>query len=1225
MSKKGEGVGKPTTPKVKDKKNHQEEMAKAEQVDVLVHRRGLAKGKLTRLFNYLFDNEEEEPQLSEAQIRHYLKKLDAVQKDYNDLNERILPLVPAQDLADHDQHYVQFDELQDKLAVKLEEQLAKLQATAAAPGATIATAHPQAPIIVHQPLKIPIPTFDGRYESWPKFKVMFKDLVDKTPDPPAVKLYHLDKTLMGSAAGIIDAKTISEGNYNRAWEIFEERYENKRHTIDKHIHGLLNLKRISKGTYEELRSLLDECSKHVESLKFLEQEFIGVSQIILVHVLAAALDRDIRRRWEHTVKHGDLPSYDQMMKYLKEECFTMERCDDSSTKQHHLQAKPSAVATKQSQRSLTAVGTDSESRCDFCGKGHLNYTCSEFKGLSIQQRVVKVRENNLCFNCLRKGHRGSNCPSDRTCNKCKRRHHSLLHAEDKPKPTPEEEQTTPSTQPQKKEEQQPKPSEEATSASCSSERLPTQQVLLLTAVVDIIDENQKTHPCRVLLDSASQVNLICKPMIEFLGLKRFPSNVVVAGVNNTKSHASSSCVVQIRSRHSGFNANVKCLVTERVTADLPSSTVNVCPWEIPPGIQLADPMFYETGKVDMLLGNQLFLKLLLPGETHLADHLPSLRETQLGWVVGGVCDDTMSDAVVHSHSLTLEELDRTVKRFWEIEEVAGVKLSSEAIECEQHFQETHRRDESGRYVVQLPLKENVSKLRSSRSLALKRFHNLERRLAQDPNLKQQYVEFMTEYEQLGHCEEISESEVVKDGAWYLPHHAVLRPSNTTTKCRVVFDASAKVNDLSLNDVMKIGSLNQCSLDEITLRFRIPHYVLTTDVAKMYRQVFLEKVHRCLHRVFFRLDPSRPLRVLELKTVTYGTASAPFLATRALLQVALDEGHNFPLAAEIVKNCFYVDNALFGFDDIDEAREAQSQLIHLLEAGGFHLHKWASNCPDLVEHIPEVDREELVNIEGIGVNEVIKTLGLLWNPCSDELIFVAKPFPEIAKPTKRQVLSLVASMFDPLGLAAPVIVVGKMLMKNVWSEKIDWDEELNSELVKNWEYFLKCLSGVKKIRIPRRVVSSDAIAFEIHVFGDASLEAYGACVYIRSIIPGKSHEMKMLTAKSKIVPKSVLTVPRKELLAAVLLHRLVKKVLETLKLPFRKIVLWSDSQIVLAWLKKNPEQLEVFLSALLETTTSRASQQHNRSWLELPVGQISKQPVHPDGLKVAQLQLHHHRR
>ncbi|XP_058448937.1 uncharacterized protein LOC131428894 [Malaya genurostris] len=935
-----EQTGFPSTPASRRKQKKKKLLDKIhimEQIELLVHRRGQAKGKVTRMLNTIYpDGNEEIQQLSEAQIRVFIKKLEAAQKEYLTIHESILSLVSAENREGHNQHYLDFDDLHDQVAILLEEQLVAMN-TATRANASLsplnASASHQPPVLVHQPLRIPIPSFDGRYESWPKFKAMFKDLVDKTPDSPAVKLYHLDKALMGSAAGLIDAKTINEGNYVRAWEILEERYENKRHAIDTHIHALLNLKSMAKENHTELRGLMEECTRHVESLKFLEQEFTGVSELIVVHLLAASLDKETRRRWECTVKHGDLPNYNQMLEFLKEQCFILERCDSLNSKPAQNQHKPT---NKSNQK--TYIVTDGEGatkmkyKCDFCGKPHHNFTCSEFKTLSMQQRLAKVRERNMCFNCLRKGNRSKDCPSDRTCSKCKRHQHSLLHAEDKSKSMIEEQKVTSQSTPTDKVLVPECNSQDAvnlTSANCCNANMPTLQVLLLTAVVDIFDQDNKVHPCRILLDSASQVNLISKAMVRSLGLNQFHSNVTVAGVNNTRTHASTGSVIHIRSRYSSFEANIKCLVTENVTAELPTSTINIRQWELPPEIQLADPSFNHSGKVDLLLGNQLFLKLLLPGEVQLADNLPILRETQFGWVVGGGCDaSVISETIVNSHSAILKELNQSVKRFWEVEEFEGdVKMSSEETECELHFLDTHRRDTTGRYIVELPLKECVSELGNSRFLALKRFYALERKLEQQPDLKEQYVNFMKEYEELGHCKEINENMDAGDiRKWYLPHHAVLRPSNTTTKCRVVFDASAKVDGMSLNDAMKVGGLDQNSLISIVLRFRFPRYVLTTDVAKMYRQILVDKKHSPLQRVFWRTEVTNPVRVLELTTVTYGTACAPSLATRALQQLAKDERHRFPTAANIVEEDFYVDNALFGFDTISDAIEAQSELI-----------------------------------------------------------------------------------------------------------------------------------------------------------------------------------------------------------------------------------------------------------------------------------------------------------
>ncbi|XP_055530425.1 uncharacterized protein LOC129721651 [Wyeomyia smithii] len=239
----------------------------------------------------------------------------------------------------------------------------------------------------------------------------------------------------------------------------------------------------------------------------------------------------------------------------------------------------------------------------------------------------------------------------------------------------------------------------------------------------------------------------------------------------------------------------------------------------------------------------------------------------LGWVVGGCCDvNTTAEQTVYSHSVTVDNLNSLIQRFWEVEEVhSASKVCTEEQECELHFQATHRRDATGRYVVQLPLRNTLDELGDSRQVALRRFYALEKRLAQQPELKQQYTEFMAEYEDLGHCKEIDEN-----------------------KDMSVFDASAKVSGRCLNDVLKVGAINQSDLQSIVLRFREPCYVLSADITKMYREIIVDECHTPLQRVFWRIDPSCRLRVLELTTVTYGTASAPFLATRALLQLAIDE-------------------------------------------------------------------------------------------------------------------------------------------------------------------------------------------------------------------------------------------------------------------------------------------------------------------------------------------------
>lgn len=142
---------------------------------------------------------------------------------------------------------------------------------------------------------------------------------------------------------------------------------------------------------------------------------------------------------------------------------------------------------------------------------------------------------------------------------------------------------------------------------------------------------------------------------------------------------------------------------------------------------------------------------------------------------------------------------------------------------------------------------------------------------------------MNEYLELGHIMskiENAESNVSSQSSYYMPHHAVLRESSTTSRIRVVFDAAAKTSTgTSLNDQLLVGPTIQNDLFTIALRFRIHRYVLTADIEKMYRQVNVNLEDTNYQRILWRSNESEPITSYKLNTVTYGTASAPFLAIR----------------------------------------------------------------------------------------------------------------------------------------------------------------------------------------------------------------------------------------------------------------------------------------------------------------------------------------------------------
>ncbi|XP_055604756.1 uncharacterized protein LOC129752988 [Uranotaenia lowii] len=568
-------------------------------------------------------------------------------------------------------------------------------------------------------------------------------------------------------------------------------------------------------------------------------------------------------------------------------------------------------------------------------------------------------------------------------------------------------------------------------------------VLLLTAVVHVLDNDNQPQTCRVLLDSGSQVNFITDQLANTLRLEKRKVEVPIGGINEIKTVARHLIKVHLQSRCSDFRTELECLVIPKVTGPIPSTNIDITEWHFPHGVQLADPNFFKPDKIDLLIGAALFFNILKTGHLILDPYLPELRESHLGWLVTGTLTTKSNyEPIQYAQLASVESIENSITRFWELEEVpTAPKMTAEEQQCEEHFAATHTRDVSGRYTVRLPLKPNADKLDSCRNLALKRFFMLENRLQRNPELWSQYVEFIREYQLLGHCQTINEADdPPQRGKYYLPHHAVLRPSSTTTKCRVMFDGSAKSSPsgLSLNNVLIVGPVVQNDLFSIMLRFRKHRYVFTADIAKMYRQVRVHPDDTGYQRIFWRENPKHPLQVLELTTVTYGTASAPFQATRCLIQLADDEGDKFPKAANILRHDCYVDDIMSGSDNIDDVIEIQRQLKAILLKGGFPVHKWCSNSTQLLEHIPVNEQETTKRYDEFDINEAIKVLGVLWVPSTDQLLIARCTSPTVNEKqptTKRIVCSEIAKLFDPLGLISPTIVIAKLLFYfGLWIKK-----------------------------------------------------------------------------------------------------------------------------------------------------------------------------------------------
>nr|CAH7762827.1 unnamed protein product [Callosobruchus chinensis] len=298
-------------------------------------------------------------------------------------------------------------------------------------------------------------------------------------------------------------------------------------------------------------------------------------------------------------------------------------------------------------------------------------------------------------------------------------------------------------------------------------------------------------------------------------------------------------------------------------------------------------------------------------------------------------------------------------------------------------------------------------------------------------------------------------------------------------------------------------------------------------------------------------------------------------TRCIKELAILHEKSDPEASEIIMNCFYVDDMLMGANNLKDAVQLGKRVFDILKSAGFTLRKWSSNNDEIL-HEMDVTTS---NNDSILINdmECFKALGLTWNKRNDTFNFKVSFCGNDQKVTKRLILSIISQLFDPMGLISPCVIIGKVLIQKLWLEKIDWDSPVSEELKIEWLKLRNNLAELNKLKIDRQVVCNEAVKIELHGFSDASAEAYGAAVYVRSVdINGKIH-VCLLCAKSRVAPLKTISIARLELCGAVILAKLVDKVINSCKIDFDKVYCWTDSTVVLGWLKTIPNLLKTFVA------------------------------------------------
>lgn len=1037
-----------------------------------------------------------------------------------------------------------------------------------------------------------LPTFKGNYDGWLGFVDTFTALIHSNNSLSDVqKFYYLKSCLKGDAARVIHSIEVTDINYEIAFKLLRERYENKKVIIQSHIKCLFDLQIVGKNILDDLRSLSDNIQKNLRALKTLKEP-VESWDTLLLYMFSNKLDLNSKREWEGLCVKKEKVSCDEFLIFLAERCQILENLEAHKVSQnkqvnqnvnnqiHQGSGDFSRMKSKKSSHGLVVSHSEEDnslpssqySNCLICKESkHYIYQCPKFLALSETQRLNEIKKLHLCLNCFRTNHLSTRCAL-KGCRKCGKPHNTLLHInfnqprlENSFSPTETSNESSGGTV--------------VTHTSSNSEG----EVLLSTAIVLVVDSEGNEHKARALLDSGSQSNFVCNQFVSKMKVKCSDVKLSVVGINASVTQSNKIVNLNIKSCFSEFLVNLDFYVLDKITNNLPNFPINKEMLKLPSNINLADSDFHVPAKIDILLGGGIFYELLLHGQIRMAKNMPLLQKTRLGWIITGSLyqeqNNKNSSQSYSNQSICnlsrIDNINQQIEQFWKIEELEIKPLfKKEERECEELYIQTTTHHEDGKFIVRLPTKEGIENIGNSRQIAENRFLKLERKLRTNENLRIEYTRFMKEYEDLGHMTKILTSEIETSTlTYYMPHHGVIKEDSTTTKLRVVFDASAKTDrGISLNEKLKSGPTIQDDLFSILLRWRQHEIVLGADAEKMYRQVWISEDQRDLQRIVWRPSSDKPINHYRLNTVTYGTTSASFLAIRSLQRAAEEQEELYPVACAEIKKNFYVDDLLTGGATPAEVLKLKNEITTVLSKSGFNLRKWVSNSQEVMRFL-ETDSQITQYLVD---KEVTKTLGLMWNIQEDTLQYVIQ-LDRSRMSTKRNILSTISKIFDPLGLVSPIVVRAKMLMQKLWIERINWDEKVSPELHNLWRQFCDDLPLLNNLRIERRAMICQAIEIEIHGYCDASERAYGACLYARCSLGNGLYKTSILCSKSRVAPIKTLTLPRLELCGALLLSRLVKEVVTALSVKISKIHCWTDSKIVLSWLASEPSRWNVFVA------------------------------------------------
>ncbi|XP_003740487.1 uncharacterized protein LOC100905127 [Galendromus occidentalis] len=828
---------------------------------------------------------------------------------------------------------------------------------------------------------------------------------------------------------------------------------------------------------------------------------------------------------------------------------------------------PLSTAAATTKNNLNKASKTRRTPCLFCNSfEHLPSCCTA--DIPMKRRLELLAQRRRCVKCFQYEHlppRQCSGPRDpcRTCGSST--HHTVMHGHFS---GPADSRTTASVL--------------QTVAVATSDR-----AVVMTATAFVVFGDTKIK-VRCFFDSGSMVSFVTRRLI-----RRLPNIPPKARVDlDLQAFDSQHAVTTNRYDIRLVSAHGDCdpILIQAHEYDFGVDPPTNCSEQMRRLIQhfgathpLADPSIVnqlDNIAPDLLIGvDQMYKILHLNKETVIAGDLVA-KSSRFGWLVSGSygANTTRGDVIRVQPvccAATVSKPAKDLERLWSLEaigapESAGDHLSLVEQEALQQFRDGISY-ENRRYTVAMPKRESIERLSNNVEIALQRLSAKRRSLARDPESFQRYDKEIMTFVQAGHAEEIFDVDLAapssRDRKFYLPHRQVITRGIDGDKWRIVFDGSSSAaGETSLNSHLLAGPNLNPDILKLLFNFRLRAVALSADIVQAYMTINLAAEDRSWFRFLWQGPGDGRVRCFQFLRVPWGATSSGFLLA-AVLREHFERVD--PTATYKLGDSFYFDDMLRSFNSEDEAIQFIDKIIPWMLQAGMSLGKWKSSSPTVMDHLSSRSTSPKASATLVETG-ILKVLGIAWAPAEDHFRFQLSDIDKVSeaeKPiTKRQVLRVVASIFDPVGWLIPFTLRGKLLIQQLWSQTLRWDDPLSGPELDSFRRWTQEIPTLSALRIPRLYGDSTRriSGYQLHVFGDASEKAYAGAAYLQTLYVDGGSNCSLLMSKSRVAPREKISLPRLELLAAVLSARLRAFVVERLDVKLDKTTHYTDSAVTYYW-------------------------------------------------------------